>query len=66
VGVSSGTAVASGKAEGSPQAMIIIERIKMKDGNVIGLLGRFMDTSFFEESNMSIIQASRPYGRPAS
>jgi len=49
-GVPVGEAVASGDCEeGSPQAVIAMEKIKTEDSNVASLLDRFMGTSFFEE-----------------
>jgi hypothetical protein len=49
-GVSDGMAVASGCVAGSPQAMMIRERMKTKDNNFAGLLDGFMGMSFFEEN----------------
>jgi hypothetical protein len=45
-----GVAVASGWEDGSPQAALIMERIKTKDSKVVSLLDGFMDRSFFEKS----------------
>jgi len=49
-GVSEGVAVTSGCEEGSLQALIIMERIKMKDDRIVSLLDRFMGSPFLRRA----------------
>jgi hypothetical protein len=63
MGVSDGTAVTSGSEDGSPQAMIVIERINMKDSNVVGFLNRLMVKSFFEGSISPLYKQAALVGR---
>jgi hypothetical protein len=63
MGVSDGTAVASGSEDGSPQAMIIIERTNIKDSNAVGFLNRLMVKSFFEGSIRPLYKQAAQHGR---
>jgi len=51
MGISDGAAVAASDwEEGSPQAVISMERMNRKDVNAASLLDGFMGKSFFEEN----------------